>query len=79
MEKERIFDFSEKQLKVIGKNVREPERRVIIGFNENEYGEAVITTGVHVMYNPDEVSYVKKRTMSYEKYMIDKMKNPRRR
>ncbi len=77
MEKESIFDFSEKQLRQIKNVTKEPESRVGIGFNENQFGEAVVTTGVPVMYNPDKVSYVKKRTMSYEKYMIDKMRNPR--
>ena len=79
MKKESIFNFSEKQLRQIRRIISEPERRVIIGFNKNEYGKAVVSTGVPVMYKPDEVSYVKKRTMSYEKYMIDKERNPRRR
>lgn len=79
MEKESLFNFSNEQLRQIRKVNQEPERRIVIGFNENNMGESVVTTGVPVMYQPDKVSYVKKRTMSYEKYMIDKMRNPKRR
>ena len=79
MEKESLFNFSNEQLRQIRKVNQEPERRIVIGFNENNMGESVVTTGVPVMYQPDKVSYVKRRTMSYEKYMIDKMRNPKRR
>lgn len=62
MDKESIFNFSEKLLKKIRKTSREPEQRVVIGFKENEFGQAVVTTVVPVMYNPNKVTYVKKRT-----------------
>ena len=58
---------------------REPERRVVIGFNENSLGEAVVTTGVPVEYKPDQVTYVKQKTLSYEKYIFNKMQESVRR
>lgn len=69
MKKESLFNFSDEYLRKIRKASREPEKRVVIGFNENQFGEAVITTAVPVQTQPDKVSYVKKKTMSYEKYM----------
>ena len=69
MEKESLFNFSDEYLRKIRKVSREPEKRVVIGFNENQFGEAVVTTAVPVQTQPDKVSYVKKKTTSYEKYM----------
>lgn len=69
MEKESLFNFSDEYLRKIRRVSREPEKRVVIGFNENQFGEAVVTTAVPVQTQPDKVSYVKKKTMSYEKYM----------
>lgn len=69
MEKESLFDFSDEYLRKIRKVSREPEKRVVIGFNENQFGEAVVTTAVSVQTQPDKISYVKKKTLSYEKYM----------
>ena len=58
---------------------REPGRRVVIGFNENALGEAVVTTGVPVEYKPDEVTYVKQKTLSYERHIFNKMQEQARR
>lgn len=69
MEKESLFDFSDEYLRKIRKVSCEPKKRVVIGFNENQFGEAVVTTAVPVQTQPDMVSYVKKKTLSYEKYM----------
>ncbi len=69
MEKESLFNFSDEYLRKIRRISREPEKRVVIGFNENQFGEAVVTTAVPVQTQPDKVSYVKKKTMSYEKYV----------
>lgn len=69
MEKESLFNFSDEYLRKIRKVSREPEKRVVIGFNENQFGEAVVTTAVPVQTQPDKVSYVKKKNLSYEKYM----------
>lgn len=69
MKKESLFNFSDEYLRKIRKVSHEPEKRVVIGFNENQFGEAVVTTAVPVQTQPDKVSYVKKKTLSYEKYM----------
>lgn len=69
MEKESLFNFSDEYLRKIRRVSSEPEKRVVIGFNETQFGEAVVTTAVPVQTQPDKVSYVKKKTMSYEKYM----------
>lgn len=66
MKKESLFNFSDEYLRKI---IREPKKRVVIGFNENQFGEAVVTTAVPVQTQPDKVSYIKKKTLSYEKYM----------
>ncbi len=69
MRKESLFNFSDEYLREIRRVSREPEERVVIGFNKDQFGEAVVTTAVPVQTQPDKVSYVKKKTMSYEKYM----------
>ena len=69
LEKESLFDFSDKYLGDIRKVSCEPKKRVVIRFNENQYGEAVVTTAVPVQKKPDKVSYVKKKTLPYEKYI----------
>lgn len=74
MQKEDIFDFSGKSFKKI---IREPKKRVVIGFNENQYGEAVVTTGVPVQTQPDKVTYVKKKTLSYEQYIQQQLAKKR--
>lgn len=69
MEKESLFNFSDEYLRKIRRVSREPEKRVVIGFNENQFGEVVVTTAKPVQLQPDNVSYVKKKTLPYEKYM----------
>ena len=69
MEKESLLKFSDKQLRKFSK---EPEKRVVIGFNQNTYGEAIITTGVSAELNTDKVTYVKKKTLSYDDYLKGK-------
>ena len=70
MVKENIFNFSEEQLKKNRKMMKQ-NKTSIIGYNENQFGEAMVTTGVPVQIQPDSVSYTKVRTVSYEKYMFD--------
>ena len=74
MQKENYLDLSKYSKDI----VREPERRVVIGFNQNVYGEAVVTTGVPVQYNQDGVTYVKTKTMSYERHMFNRMQEQAR-
>lgn len=55
------------------------KKEVVIGFKQNEYGEAVVTTGIPVQYNHDKVSYVKKKTMSYERYLFQRQQQAAKR
>lgn len=71
MEKESLFNFSEAYLRKIRKVSCKSEKRVVIGFNENQFGEAVVTTAIPVQTQPNKVSYVKKKTMSYNDYMFN--------
>ena len=54
-------------------------KRVVCGFNQNIYGEAVITTGIPRQYNEGQITYVKKKTMSYNDYMSRKIQKPTKR
>ena len=74
MEKENHLDLSKYSKQII----HEPERRVVIGFNKNVLGKAVVTTGVPVQYNQDGVTYVKTKTMSYERHMFNRMQEQAR-
>ena len=75
MQNENNLDLSKYSKQIID----EPERRVVIGFNENMLGEAVVTTGVPVQYNQDGVTYVKIKTMSYERHIFNRMQEAARR
>ena len=79
MEKESLFNFSEDYLRKIRRVSKEPEKRVVIGFNQNQFGETVVTTGVPVQYKLDEVSYVKKKTLPYEQHMFNEQQRSARR
>ena len=48
------------------------KRRVICGFKENKFGEAVVTTGIPREFNPGVITYTHKHTESYEDYMLRK-------
>lgn len=61
MEKEISLDFSDDYLKTIIDVSHEPKKRVVIGFNENQFGEVVVTIAVTVQTQPDKVSYVKEK------------------
>ncbi len=50
----------------------ENSRRVICGFNNNQYGEAVVTTGVPRKYNEDQATHVRKKKMTYDGYITSK-------
>lgn len=51
---------------------KEQEKRVVIGFNQNAYGDTIITTGVPTELNTDSVTYVKKKNLSYDDYLKGK-------
>ena len=62
--------MSEREYLLLLKKQAQNRKRVVCGFNQNGYGEAVITTGIPVKYNDDKTTYVKQKTMSYENYII---------
>ncbi len=44
-------------------------KRVVCGFNEDAYGNAVVTTGIPKQYKEEVISFENKKTVSYESYM----------
>lgn len=52
--------------------LREREPRVVIGFNEDSCGRAVVTTGVPRQYKEGQITYVDQKTVSYEDYITSK-------
>lgn len=51
----------------------ENSRRVICGFNQDRYGEAIVTTGVPREYNEGQVTHVRKKKMTYNNYIMSKL------
>lgn len=64
--------MTEKEYLLLLKKQAQNKKRVVCGFNQNVYGEAVVTTGVPVKYNSDKTTYIKQKTMSYEDYITSK-------
>ena len=48
----------------------ESSKRVICGFNEDRYGNAIVTTGIPRKYNEGKVTYVRKKKMPYDHYLL---------
>lgn len=46
-------------------NILTEQRRVICGYNQNAYGQAVVTTGILKEYNDGVRTYTKQKTESY--------------
>ena len=44
-------------------------KRVVCGFNEDAYGNAVVTTGIPKQYKEEVISFENRKTVSYESYM----------
>lgn len=51
----------------------ENSRRVICGFNQDRYGEAIVTTGVPRKYNEGQVTHVRKKKMTYDGYIMSEL------
>lgn len=51
----------------------ENSKRVVCGFNQDRYGEAVVTTGVPREYNEGQVTYVRKKKMTYDDYIMSEL------
>ena len=45
-------------------------KRVVCGFNEDAYGRDVVTTGIPMEYKEGVITYIDKKTVSYEDYII---------
>lgn len=44
-------------------------KRVICGFNQDSYGNAVVTTGIPKQYKEGQITYEDQKTVSYEDYI----------
>lgn len=51
----------------------ENSRRVICGFNQDRYGESIVTTGVPREYNESQVTHVRKKKMTYNNYIMSEL------
>ena len=74
---EKNFEMSRNELNKLRRIFE--EQRVIIGYNENKFGEAIITTGVPVQTQPDNVCYTKVKKMFDDNYIIHKIAKSKRR
>lgn len=63
--------MNEKHYLNILRNQIQP-KRVVCGANYDAYGRAVVTTGIPKEYKEGVITYVDKRTTSYEEYMDQK-------
>ena len=48
-------------------------KRIICGFNENAYGEAIITTAIPKYYNEEQVTYEEQKTLNYNDYITSQI------
>ena len=54
-------------------------KRIICGYNQNDFGQTVITTGSPRKYNDDKITYVNQKSMSEYDYISKQMKFAKRR
>lgn len=54
-------------------------KRVICGYNQNDFGQTVITTGSPRKYNDDKIIYVNQKSMSEYDYISKQMQFAKRR
>ncbi len=69
--------MSEKQYLLLKKQLQ--NKRVICGYNQNDFGESIITTGSPRKYNDDKIDYVNKKTISEYDYISRQMQFAKRR
>ena len=70
--------MSEKQYLLLLKKQLQ-NKRVICGYNQNDFGESIITTGSPRKYNDDKIDYVNKKTISEYDYISRQMQFTKRR
>ena len=51
----------------------ENSRRVVCGFNQDRYGEAIVTTGVPRKFNEAQVTHVRKKKITYDNYLLSEI------
>lgn len=49
-------------------------KRVICGFKEEDYGRAIVTTGVPKQYKEGQITYEDEKKVSYENYITGQIK-----
>ena len=69
--------MSEKQYLLLLKKQLQ-NKRVICGYNQNDFGQPVITTGSPRKYN-DKITYVNQKSMSEYDYISKQMQSAKRR
>lgn len=70
--------MSEKQYLLLLKKQLQ-NKRVICGYNQNDFGQIVIKTGSPRKYNDDKITYVKQKSMSEYDYISKQMQSARKR
>ena len=70
--------MSEKQYLLLLKKQLQ-NKRVICGYNQNDFGESIITTGSPRKYNDDKIDYVNKKKISEYDYISRQMQFAKRR
>ena len=69
-----------KQLKELNDKADQLQnKRVICGYNQNDFGQTVITTGSPRKYNDDKITYVNQKSMSEYDYISKQMQSAKRR
>lgn len=70
--------MSEKQCLLLLKKQLQ-NKRVICGYNQNDFGQTVITTWPPRKYNYDKITYVNPKSMSEYDYISNQMQSAKRR
>lgn len=70
--------MSEKQYLLLLKKQLQ-NKRVICGYNQNDFGESIITTSSPRKYNDDKIDYVNKKSISEYDYISRQMQFAKRR
>ena len=73
----RISYVRKKYLLLLKKQLQ--NKRVICGYNQNDFGQTVITTGSPRKYNDDKITYVNQKSMSEYDYISKQMQSAKRR
>lgn len=75
--RKKILITRKKYLLLLKKQLQ--NKRVICGYNQNGFGQTVITTGSPRKYNDDKITYVNQKSMSEYDYISKQMQSAKRR